>query len=95
VKSRRAAERVMKSATRFLEGELKLKVNQAKSKVGSPLKLKFLGFSMWKINGKTGIRIHEKSKKRFLDRLREITKRNRGRSIVFICIELERYIRGW
>jgi retron-type reverse transcriptase len=43
VKSRRAAERVMKSSTEFLEGKLKLKVNQEKSKVGSPKKLKFLG----------------------------------------------------
>jgi group II intron reverse transcriptase/maturase len=95
VKSQRAAERVMKSATRFLEGELKLKVNQEKSQVGSPLKLKFLGFAMWKINGKTGIRIHEKSQKRFKDRVRQITKRNRGRSVTSICDELIRYIRGW
>ena len=45
VKSRRAAERVMASCVKFLEGTLKLTVNQKKSQVGSPLKLKFLGFS--------------------------------------------------
>jgi group II intron reverse transcriptase/maturase len=65
VKSRRAAERVMTSCTKYLEGKLKLKVNQEKSKTGSPLKLKFLGFSLYKIGKKTGIRPHQKSIKRF------------------------------
>jgi retron-type reverse transcriptase len=46
VKSRRAAERVMEGCVKFLEGKLKLKVNRKKSAVGSPLKLKFLGFSL-------------------------------------------------
>jgi group II intron reverse transcriptase/maturase len=41
VRSRRAAERVMGTSTRFLTDKLKLKVNQDKSQVGSPLKLKF------------------------------------------------------
>jgi RNA-directed DNA polymerase len=56
VKSQRAAERVMTSCTKYLEGKLKLKVNQAKSRVGSPIKLKFLGFSLYKVGKRTGIR---------------------------------------
>jgi hypothetical protein len=95
VKSRRAAERVMKSTTDYLEGKLKLKVNQDKSQVGSPLKLKVLGFSLWKINGKTGIRPHGKSLKRFKDKVIEITKRNCGRSVKSILEELRRYTMGW
>jgi group II intron reverse transcriptase/maturase len=95
VKSRRAAERVMESVTRFLEGTLKLKVNQDKSKVGSPLRLKFLGFSMWKINGKSGIRVHEKSMKRFKSKVTQITKRNRGWSLQAILEELKKYTNGW
>src|SRR5664279_2442322 len=46
VKSQKAAERVMDSITRFLEQELRLKVNQEKSAVDRPWKLKFLGFSL-------------------------------------------------
>jgi hypothetical protein len=95
VKSRRAADRVMKSATSFLEGTLKLKVNQDKSKVGSPMRLKFLGFAMWKINGKSGIRVHEKSLKRFKDKVRRITRRNRGRSVETVFKEFETYAKGW
>ena len=48
VKSKRAGERVMKSITQFLEGELKLKVNLAKSAVDRPWKRKFLGFTFYR-----------------------------------------------
>ena len=65
VKSRRAAERVMSNCVKFLEGTLKLTVNQTKSQVGSPLRLKFLGFSLYKTGRKAGIRPHQKSIKRF------------------------------
>src|SRR5699024_6727736 len=41
VKSQRAGERVMRSITQFLEKRLKVKVNPDKTKVGSPLRLKF------------------------------------------------------
>lgn len=95
VKSKRAAERVMQSSTRFLEGELRLKVNQAKSMVGSPLKLKFLGFSLYNIKGVSGIRVHEKSRERFKDKVRQITRRNRGRSVKAVCQELKVYATGW
>jgi group II intron reverse transcriptase/maturase len=95
VKSQRAAERVMVSATNFLEKTLKLKVNQDKSQVGSPKRLKFLGFTLWKIKDKSGIGVHKKSKKRFQDKVRKITKRNRGRSIDAILGELKRYTVGW
>jgi len=73
VKSRRAAERVMSNCTKFLEGKLKLKVNQDKSQVGSPLKLKFLGFSMYKTGKSAGIRPHRKSYKKFREKIRELT----------------------
>ena len=36
----------MRSITKFLERQLKVKVNPDKSKVGSPLRLKFLRFSL-------------------------------------------------
>lgn len=95
VKSRRAAERVMSNCTKFLEGKLKLKVNQAKSQVGSPLKLKFLGFSMYKTGKGAGIRPHRKSDKKFRDKIRELTSRKQARSIEMIIKRVGRYIVGW
>lgn len=95
VKSRRAAERVMNNCVKFLEGKLKLKVNREKSQTGSPLKLKFLGFSMYKTGKKAGIRPHSKSIKRFKDKIRELTSRKQARSIENILQRLKRYTTGW
>jgi len=61
VKSRKAAERVMASITRFLEEKLRLKVNREKSALDRPWKLKFLGFTFYRKKGETGIRVHPKS----------------------------------
>ena len=95
VKTERAAKRVMESSVRYLEGKLKLKVNHKKSKVGSPLREKFLGFSLHKTPGKMGIRPHGKVLKRFKQKVKEITGRSRGRSIDAILRELRRYTTGW
>jgi len=95
VKSRRAAERVMESCVKFLEGKLKLKVNREKSSVGSPMKLKFLGFSLCKIGKRTGIRPHAKSLKRFKETVRKLTSRKQGKSIEVILANLKRYTTGW
>ena len=95
VKSSRAAERVMNNCVKFLEDKLKLKVNREKSQTGSPLKLKFLGFSMYKTGKKAGIRPHSKSIKRFKDKIRELTSRKQARSIENILQRLKRYTTGW
>ena len=95
VKSRRAAERVMANCVKFLEGELKLKVNRTKSQVGSPLRLKFLGFSLCKIGKKTGIRPHGKSVKRFKDKIRELTSRKQARPVEIIIKRIKIYTTGW
>ena len=83
------------SLHKYLEGKLKLKVNREKSKAGSPLKLKFLGFSLYRIGKKTGIRPHEKSLKRFKDKIRELTSRKQARSIEQIQRRLKIYTTGW
>lgn len=95
VKSRRAAERVMRSCVKYLEGKLKLKVNREKSCTGSPLRLKFLGFSLCKVGKRTGIRPHKKSWERFKNRLRELTSRKQGKTIKGILLKLRRYTTGW
>jgi len=95
VKSKRAAERVMKSCIQYLEGTMKLKVNREKSQTGSPLKLKFLGFSLYKTGKKTGIRPHQKSIKRFKDKIRMLTSRKQARSIEQILKKLKVCTTGW
>jgi group II intron reverse transcriptase/maturase len=47
VKSERAAQRVLESTTRFIEGRMRLKVNTEKSAIGRAVKRQFLGFSFY------------------------------------------------
>ena len=95
VKSRKSAERVMKSITNFITGRLKLRVNGEKSAVSRPWLRKYLGFTFISMCGKTKIRIHKKSIRRFKDRVRELTNRNSGRSMKQIIDKLNQYLRGW
>ena len=95
VKSTRAGERVMQSATKFLETKLRLTVNTEKSEVGNPEKLKFLGFSLGTGAGEVYIRVHPASVKRLKDKLRKITRRNRGIALTCMLDELKRALTGW
>lgn len=95
VKSRRAAERVMTSCTNYLEKKLKLKVNKEKSKVGSPLRLKFLGFSLYKTGKRVGIRPHAKPIEKFKNKIRQLTSRKQAKPIAVILDKLRKYTTGW
>ncbi|WHE07388.1 group II intron reverse transcriptase/maturase [Thermoanaerobacterium thermosaccharolyticum] len=95
VKSRSAGNRVMKSIKKFIETKLKLKVNEAKSAVDRPWKRKFLGFSFYIKENKVRIRIHEKSIKRFKEKVREITNRNKGISMGYRIRRLNQITTGW
>lgn len=95
VKSRRAGERVMESAIKFLEGNLKLTVNRDKSAVGSPLKRKFLGFCLHSTKKGVKIRPHFSAKVKVKKKLKLKTKRNRGRSMELILKEIRQQMNGW
>ena len=95
VKSQRAGLRVMKSMTRLIENKLKLKVNKNKSAVDLVSKRKFLGFSFYFAKSGAEIRIHEKSIKRFKDKVRVYTNRNTGISIEYRMKKLNQIMRGW
>ena len=95
VKTRRAGERVMESVKVFLEKKLKLKVNPKKSQVDRASRVKFLGFSFYKRNGEVLIRIANRSKERFAEKLRRLTKRTRSGKLEDIIQEINRYTMGW
>ena len=92
VKSAKAARRVMASLIRYAEGTLKLVVNRAKSQT-APLKAcAFLGFQI----GMRGKAVWTaKALSRFKDRVREITRRNRGHRVQDVIGELRLYVTGW
>ncbi len=94
VRSQRAGERVMAGIEKFLTKRLKLRVNKAKSAVAKPSVRKFLGFSF--TGGKVPRRrIAPQVIARFKARVRELTRRTCGRSLVQIVKELSTYLVGW
>ena len=92
VKSKAAGESVLKSISRFIEGKLKLKVNQEKSGVRRCEQVKYLGYTILP-QGK--IRIADKSIQGFKEKVKELTKRNRGVSFSKVIDELNALHQGW
>ena len=97
-KSKRAAERLMESSRRYLEGKLKLKMNTEKSKVTSIFavkEFKFLGFCIGRNGSGIYIRAHRKSLNKAKEKLKLLTKRNRGHNVRRVMAEVKVFIRGW
>lgn len=96
VKSKRAAIRVMQSCTRFLERKLKLRVNREKSQVGSPIGIKFLGYTLQespKTLGVAQLNVHPKPVERFKSKIRALTRR--GESIKEVIKQINQATTGW
>ena len=94
VRSERAGQRVMKSITRFITHQLRLKVNARKSAVGRPWQRKFLGFRLGK--GRSNKRcIAPLSERRFRAQVRRLTARSTGRKVEDVVERLNRYLAGW
>ena len=95
VHTERAGERVKTSVTEYLKNKLKLKVNEAKSSVGRPWKLVFLGYTMT-VDKEPRLRASKRSIKRFKETLKELFRQGRGHNIGrFIKEKLNPVIRGW
>jgi len=97
-KSVRAAQRLLESTRRYLEGKLRLKMNVEKSKVVSVYSIrnfKFLGFALGKGHSGVYIRAHAKSLKKAKAKLKELTSRSQGRNVRAVMQKVKVYIRGW
>lgn len=95
VSTRRSADRVMASISKFIENKLRLKVNMTKSEVGRPWDRTFLGYSFT-----TDKQVKLKPAKSSIQRLRKKVKtkfrRGKGRNISeFIHEDLNPVLRGW
>jgi RNA-directed DNA polymerase len=94
-RSKRSAERIMESITRFIEGKLFLKVNREKSQTAPVSKVKFLGYSFYKMKGEGRLRIHLKSVLKMKAKLKELTSRSNGWGNERRKEALRQYIIGW
>ncbi len=91
VGSLRAGERVKASVTRYLTSQLKLKVNESKSRVCGAHEVVFLGFTFYG----TKLRWSDKSFQTFKHRVRRLTGRSWGVSMDTRFRKLAEYVRGW
>ena len=89
--SRRAGE-VKASITKYITQKLKLKINGSKSRICRGYELNFLGHS---ILNKGQIGLSKTSEERLKEKIREVTKRNRGISFEEMLKELRAKLQGW
>ncbi len=94
VKSERAAGRVMKSVTRYLEKVLRLKVNERKSAVARPWQRSFLGFTF---TGRrpSRLKVSDKAIGALKEKVRLLTRRTRGHSLFRVIAEMKTALLGW
>ena len=92
VGSASAAERVRVGMTEWLQAELRLTVNEAKSGCGRVWERKFLGFQLTE---GLEITIAEKSRERFKEKVRELWRSCQSLSSVQLRERWRAYVRGW
>jgi group II intron reverse transcriptase/maturase len=96
VGSRKAAERVMKSVTDFIERKLGLKVNAEKSQIGRPNQIKFLGFGYAEDEGGKYVAVpHKSSVEKLRRKLKALTSRKWSISLDDRLEKLRQQITGW
>jgi hypothetical protein len=97
VRSERSGQRVMASVVGFIESQLRLKVNAAKSAVARPEERHFVGFSLRREpeEGDVEVLLSKRSKTRIDKRIRELTPRTWGRSLRACITQLNAYLLGW
>nr|WP_282955786.1 group II intron maturase-specific domain-containing protein [Planococcus salinarum] len=97
VKSGKAADRVMKTIVRFIEGKLGLIVNAEKSRIARPKDLRFLGFGYYydSRHKRYQVRPHPVSVQKFQRKLRHLTKRNWSIPLDYRIVKLKQVIVGW
>ena len=91
VKTEKAANRVMRSLTSFIEKKMKLIVNREKSQVSLSKGVKFLGMTI--IAGT--IAISKSSLDRGMERVKELTPRGTHLTIEKSIEKINRWYRGW
>jgi RNA-directed DNA polymerase len=94
VATEQSGQRVMQSITRFLDEKLRLRVNSAKSAVARPWKRKFLGYSLTS-EQTPRLKVARESVKRMKKKIKERTRRGRGRSLSHVIEDLNPLLRGW
>ena len=86
----------MLQALRGCYAKLALKVNESKTAVASVWGRKFLGFCFWAApKGEVKRAVAEQAMHKLRERIRQLTRRTKGRSLEQIAEDLRDYVPGW
>ena len=91
VGSKKAAERVMSSISKYIEKKLRLKINQEKSKIALSKYVKFLGMTI--IAGT--LAISHQSLQRAMEKVKELTPRGTHLNIAQTMAVINKWYAGW
>jgi RNA-directed DNA polymerase len=97
LRSERAGRRVMASLTEFIQGRLRLKVNEGKSAVARPEERHFLGFRL-RVDARSGtveVLLSERTMRNAMERVRQLTPRNWGGKPESCITRINAWLRGW
>jgi RNA-directed DNA polymerase len=94
VRSRQAGKRVLQ-ALRGCYAKLALKVNESKTAVTSVWGRKFLGYCFWESTDGARRAAAQQALAKLRERIRQLTRRTRGRSLERIAADLRGYVPGW
>ncbi len=97
VRSERAGLRVMASLSKFIEGRLRLKLNQAKSAVARPEDRHLLGFRLRRDpqQGTVEVLLSQRTKRNAMARIRQLTPRQWGGTLQRCIAQINVWLRGW
>lgn len=94
-RSRKSAERTLRTILPFIEKKLFLEVNREKTTIAHISKVKYLGYAFYRYKGKCRLRVHPKSVTRMKARIKELTSRSNGWGNEYRALKLKQFVRGW
>jgi group II intron reverse transcriptase/maturase len=96
-RSRKSAERVMKSVSSWIERKLFLKVSPSKTHIVPPSRSEFLGFGFWKSGSEWKCKPLASRKARLWDKIRAATCRRKAAAIPLsvTITKVNQILRGW
>ncbi len=96
VRTKRSAQRVMISISRFVESRLKLKVNTQKSAVRYVGHMELLGYGIYRMRNQSfGLKVSERNWQKFVSKCKQITRKSRPLSFDERVRQLRSLCYGW
>lgn len=96
VRTKRSANRVMNSISKFIVSKLKLRVNEQKSAVRYAGHMELLGYGIYRMRSqKFGLKVIERNWQKFVRKCKSLTKKSKSFSFQDRVEKLRSYCLGW